>query len=156
MIYMFLIQIFLLELKCWREICHPLLVKYPQKCCKQRVKFNPHIIIIIFNKMKLKGWRRYTTATDLKSWFNAKGQLVISKVPWATLMRIIAEFLASAKPSNPLNTKLMWSVEGMRSQRKSCGMRNPKHMNLRMGCCTTIIQSKIKWQGLLKVSRKLA
>ena len=43
----------------------------------------------------------HTTATDSESWFNAKGQLVISKVPLATLMKMMAEYLASAKLSNP-------------------------------------------------------
>ena len=48
----------------------------------------------------------HTIATDSESWFNAKGQLVISKVPWVTLMKKMAEYLASAKTSNPSNTKL--------------------------------------------------
>ena len=48
----------------------------------------------------------HTPATDSESWFNAKKQLVISKVPWAALMKMMAEYLASAKPSNPSNTKL--------------------------------------------------
>ena len=56
---------------------------------------------------------------DLESWLNAKGQLVISKVPWATLMKMMAKYLASAKPSNPSNTKLAWPVEGMIKSKKA-------------------------------------
>ena len=33
-------------------------------------------------------------ATNSESWFYAMGQLVISKVPWATLMKMMAKFLA--------------------------------------------------------------
>ena len=61
----------------------------------------------------------HTTATDSESWFNAKGQLVISKVPWAMLMKMLADYLASAKPSNPSNTKLVWPVEGMSKSKKA-------------------------------------
>ena len=60
-----------------------------------------------------------TTATDSESWFNAKGNLVISKVPWATLMKMMAKYLASAKSSNPYNTKLVWPVEGMSKSKKA-------------------------------------
>ena len=61
-----------------------------------------------------------TTATDSESWFNAKGQLVISKVPWATLMKMMAKYLASAANTpNPLNTKLAWPVEGMSKSKKA-------------------------------------
>ena len=71
----------------------------------------------------------HTPATNSESWFNAKGQLVINKVPWATPMKMMAEYLASAKPSNLSNTKLAWPVEGMSNQRKLSGVRNPKPMN---------------------------
>ena len=61
----------------------------------------------------------HTTATDSESWFNAKGQLVISKVPLATLMKMMAKYLALTKPSNPSNTKPAWPVEGMSKSKKA-------------------------------------
>ena len=61
----------------------------------------------------------HTIATDSESWFNAKGQLVISKVPWATLMKMMAKYLASAKPSNPCKTKLVWPIESMSESKKA-------------------------------------
>ena len=61
----------------------------------------------------------HTVPTNSESWFNAKGQLVISKVPWATLMKMMAEYLASAKPSNPSNSKFVWPVEGMNKSKKA-------------------------------------
>ena len=61
----------------------------------------------------------HTTATNSESWFNAKGQLVISKVLLATLMKMMVEYLVSAKLSNPSNTKLAWPVEGMSKSKKA-------------------------------------
>ena len=61
----------------------------------------------------------HTTATDSESWFNAKGQLVIIKVSCATLMKVMTEYLASAKHSHPSNTKLAWPVEGMSKSKKA-------------------------------------
>ena len=61
----------------------------------------------------------HAIATNSESWFNPKGQLVISKVPWATLMKMMAEYLASTKPSNPSNVKFAWPVEGMSKSKKT-------------------------------------
>ena len=61
----------------------------------------------------------HTPATDSESWFNAKGNLVISKVPCATLMKMMAKYLASPKPFNPSNTKLVWPIEGMSKSKKA-------------------------------------
>ena len=82
---------------------------------------------------KVEGLENHTTATDSETWFSAKGQLVISKVPWATLMKMMAKYLASAKPSIPSNTKVAWPVEGMNKSKKAKWCEKSKAYELKNG-----------------------
>ena len=75
----------------------------------------------------------HTLATESEPWYNAKGQLVISKVPWVTLMKMMVEYLASAKTPNPSNTKLPWPVEGMRKSKKAEWCEKSKAYELKNG-----------------------
>ena len=97
-----------------------------------------------------------TTATDSESWFNAKGQLIISKVPWATLMMMMAKYLDSAKPSTPSNTKRAWPVEGMSKSKKAEWHEKSKAYQFKNGVLYYHHSVKDKVTGVVKVSMELA
>ena len=85
----------------------------PTEMMQPEGQMNPHIILIIQQDKEVEELENHgshmvqshlhTTATNSESWFNAKGQLVIRKVPWATLMKMMAEYSTSAKPSTSEN-----------------------------------------------------
>ena len=84
-----------------------------------------------------------------------KGQLVISKVPWGTFMKMKAEYLPSTKPSNPTNAKLVWPVEGMSKSKKAEWYEKFKAYEFKNGVLYYHHSVKDR-QELVKVSMKLA
>ena len=97
----------------------------------------------------------HTTVTNSESWFNAKGQPVISKVPWATLMKMMAKYLASAKPSKPSNTKLTWPVEGMSKSKKAKWCEKSKAYEFKNGVLYYHHSVKDQVTGVVKSKYKI-